>query len=83
MLKFLDLSLEEISEYLKQPEQDFSKILDHQARMLEEKRKQIETVLQTISRVQGTVSGPESVDPDSLLVLIHALKKMKRNETAG
>ncbi len=75
MLKFLDLSLEEISEYLKQPEQDFSKILDHQARMLEEKRKQIETVLQTISRVQGTVSGPESVDPDSLLVLIHALKK--------
>lgn len=49
MLKFLDLSLEEISEYLKQPEQDFSKILDHQARMLEEKRKQIETVLQTIS----------------------------------
>lgn len=88
MLKFLDLSLEEISEYLKQPEQDFSKILDHQARMLEEKRKQIETVLQTISRVQGTVSGPESVDPDSLLVLIHALKNEEErnrwiNEHAG
>ncbi len=88
MLKFLDLSLEEISEYLKRPEQDFSKTLADQAKMLEEKRKQIETVLQTISRVQSTVSGPESVDSDSLLVLIHALKNEEErnrwiNEHAG
>lgn len=74
VLKFLDLSLEEISEYLKKPEQDFSKTLVTQANMLEEKRKQIETVLQVIARVQRTVSGSETVDHDSMLVLIHALK---------
>lgn len=74
VLKFLDLSLVEISEHLKQPEQDLSKTLVTQAKMLEEKRKQIETVLQAIARVQRTVSGPEAVDHDSLLVLIHALK---------
>lgn len=74
VLKFLDLSLGEISEYLKQPEQDLASTLVNQATMLEEKRNQIETVLQAIARVQKTVSGPEPVDPDSLLVLIHALK---------
>lgn len=74
VLKFLDLSLEEISEYLKQPEQDFSKTLVAQANMLEEKRKQIEKVLKAIAHVQRTVSGSEVVDHDTLLVLIHALK---------
>lgn len=74
VLKYLDLSLEEISEYLKQPEQDFSKTLATQSMMLEEKKRQIETVLQVIARVQQTVSGPEDVDSNSLLVLIHALK---------
>nr|WP_106780806.1 MerR family transcriptional regulator [Lysinibacillus timonensis] len=74
VLKFLDLSLEEISEYLKQPEQDFSKTLVTQAKMLEEKRQQIEKVLQAIALVQSTVSGSEIVDYDSILVLIHALK---------
>lgn len=74
VLKFLDLSLEEISEHLKQPEQDFLKTLVTQANMLEEKRKQIETVLQAIARAQRTVSGIEAVDHDSLLLLIHALK---------
>lgn len=74
VLKFLDLSLAEISEHLKQPEQGFLKTLATQANMLEEKKKQVETVLQTIARVQRTVSESEVVDPDSLLVLIHALK---------
>lgn len=74
VLKFLEMSLEEISEYLKQPEQDFSNTLAIQAKMLEEKQKQIETVLQAITHVQTTVSGAEVVDSDSLLVLIHALK---------
>ncbi|WP_077618369.1 MerR family transcriptional regulator [Bacillus sinesaloumensis] len=74
VLKFLDMSLEDISEYLKQPQQDIAMTLTTQARMLEEKRKQIDTVLQTIARAQETVSGPETVDHDSLLVLIHALK---------
>ncbi len=74
VLKFLDLSLEEISEYLKHPEQDFSKTLVTQANILEEKRKQIETVLQILNRVQKDVSGPEAIDYESLLVLIHALK---------
>lgn len=74
VLKFLDLSLVDISEHLKQPEQDFLKTLETQANMLEEKKVQIETVLQTIDRVQRTVSESEAVDPDSLLVLIHALK---------
>lgn len=74
VLKFLDLPLAEISEHLKQPEQDFSKTLVTQANALEEKRQQIDTVLQAIARVQRTVSGLEAVDHDSLLVLIHALK---------
>ncbi|WP_071394251.1 MerR family transcriptional regulator [Bacillus tuaregi] len=74
VLKFLDLSLEDISEYLKQPEQDFSKTLVSQAKMLEEKQKQIEKVLQAIAHVQSTIAGLEAVDQDSLLVLIHALK---------
>lgn len=73
-LKFLDLSLEEISEHLQQPEQDYSKILATQTKMLEEKRDQIETVLQAIAQVQSTVSGSEAVNHESLLVLIHALK---------
>ncbi len=34
----------------------------------------LETVLQAITRVQSIVSGPEPVNHDSLLVLIHALK---------
>lgn len=74
VLKFLDLPLDEISKHLKQPEQDFSETLNTQAKMLEEKREQIEVVLQVIARVQRTISGPEVVDNDSLLVLIHALK---------
>lgn len=74
ILKFLDLSLGEISEYLKQPEQNLAITLVNQAQMLEEKRKQIETVLQAITRVQSIVSGPEPINHDSLLVLIHALK---------
>ena len=82
VLKFLDLSLVEITEHLQQAEQDISKILVTQANMLEEKKKQIETVLQAIARVQSTVSGPDTVDHDSLLVLIHALKN-KEAQTAG
>lgn len=74
VLKFLDLSLAEISEHLKEPEQDFSKTLITQANMLEEKRKHIEAVLQAIAQVQETFSGLETVDYDSLLMLIHALK---------
>lgn len=56
ILKFLDLSLGEISEYLKQPEQNLAMTLVNQAQMLAEKRKQIETVLQAITRVQSIVS---------------------------
>lgn len=41
LLKFLDLSLGEISEYLKQPEQNLAMTLVNYAQMLEEKRKQI------------------------------------------
>ncbi|MCM3112838.1 MerR family transcriptional regulator [Lederbergia lenta] len=74
VLKFLDLSLAEISEHLKQSEPDFLKTLVTQAKMLEEKKKQIETVLQVIGRVQKTVSDPEVVDHNALLILIHALK---------
>ncbi|WP_342507287.1 MerR family transcriptional regulator [Sporosarcina sp. FSL K6-2383] len=81
VLKFLDLSLAEISEHLKQPEQNFLKTLAVQANMLEEKKEQLETVLQTIARVQSTVSESKAVDPDSLLILIHALKnKEARNQ---
>lgn len=74
VLKFLDLSLADISEHLKQPEQNMLQTLATQASMLEEKRHQIDMVLQTIAHAQQTASGPESVDHDSLLVLIHALK---------
>ncbi|MBP2243300.1 DNA-binding transcriptional MerR regulator [Cytobacillus eiseniae] len=74
VLKFLDLSLVEISDHLEQPEQDFTKTLATQASMLEEKRKQIETVLQAIDSVQSTASGSEAIDHNSLLMVIHALK---------
>lgn len=89
VLKFLDLSLVEIAEYLKQPEQDLLKTLATQANMLEEKRNQIEMVLQAISRVQRTALGTtDNVDHDLLLVLIHALKNEEErnkwlNEHAG
>ncbi|GAA0356738.1 MerR family transcriptional regulator [Bacillus horti] len=80
VLKFLDLSLGEVAEYLNQPEQDLAMTLANQANMLEEKQKQIETVLQVITRIQRTVSGSQLVDHESLLVLIHALKnKEARN----
>lgn len=78
--KYLDLSLKEISEYLKQPEQDFSKTLATQSIMLEEKKKQIETILEVIARVQQTVLGPEEIDSNSLFILIHALKNEKERE---
>ncbi|TSB47810.1 MerR family transcriptional regulator [Alkalicoccobacillus porphyridii] len=74
VLKFLDLSLGEISAYLKQPEQDLSQTLVDQTKMLVEKQKRIEVIIQTIARVQSTVSESDPVHPDSLLVLIHALK---------
>lgn len=77
VLKFLDLSLGEISEYLERPEQDLAQTMVEQKNMLLEKKKQIDTVIQIITRVQGIVSGSDPVDEESLLVLIHAFKKCR------
>lgn len=74
VLKFLDLSLGEISEHLERPEQDLEQTMVEQKNMLLEKKKQIDTVIHIITRVQGIVSGSDPVDEESLLVLIHALK---------
>lgn len=74
VLKFLDVPLLEISEHLKLSQQDLSSTLDIQAKLLEEKRKQIDSVLEIIARVQRTATGQEAIDHDALLVLIHALK---------
>ncbi|GAF17181.1 transcriptional regulator, MarR family [Bacillus sp. JCM 19046] len=74
VLKCLDLSLGEISEYLERPEQDFAQTMVDQKKRLLEKQKQIDHIIQTITRVQGTISSEDPVDQELLLVLIHALK---------
>lgn len=77
VLKFLDLSLGEILAYVESPEQDLAQTIAEQKEMLLEKQKQIDTVIQTMTRVQETVSGADSVDQELLLVLIHALKNQE------
>ncbi|GAF21662.1 LOW QUALITY PROTEIN: transcriptional activator TipA [Bacillus sp. JCM 19047] len=77
VLKFLDLSLGEILAYVESPEQDLAQTIAEQKEMLLEKQKQIDTVIQTITQVQETVSGSDSVDQELCLSLFHALKNQE------
>lgn len=73
-LKYLDFSLEEIRSYLEKPEVDLQHSLASQYEMLQQKQRQLERVMETISRMQKLLDGAGKVDSNMLLVFIHSIQ---------
>ncbi|MDQ0115662.1 MerR family transcriptional regulator [Paenibacillus harenae] len=73
-LKYLDFSLEEIGSYLERPEVDLQHSLAAQYEMLQQKQRQLERVMETISRMRKLVEGAGKVDSHLLLVFIHSIQ---------
>lgn len=73
-LKYLDFSLDDISAYLQNPEEDLQHSLAAQYEMLQQKQQKLERVLETITRMQQIVEGAGKVDSNLLLLFIHNIQ---------
>lgn len=73
-LKYLDFSLEEISDHLAEPEADLEHSLSLQYELLKKKRQQLEQVILTIERLKTYVEGTEKPDSALLLMFIHNIQ---------
>lgn len=79
-LKYLDYSLDQISDYLQQPEDDFQQSLAKQYEMLRQKQQHLKNVLETIGRMQNIVEGAGKVDSDLLLLFIHNIQHEEKQK---
>ncbi|WP_078554084.1 MerR family transcriptional regulator [Bacillus alkalicellulosilyticus] len=75
-LKYVNYSLDEISEFLHGDTRDFRETLMMQKQMLEQKRDEIEMIIGTIDRVEKIVED-EELDSEVLLGLIHSIQYEK------
>ena len=71
-LKFLGFSLEQIREIVQVKPLQIEDSLDLQRRMMVEKRRQIDTALRAIEKLQGTMVERKELDPESLIQAIKA-----------
>lgn len=73
-LKYLDFSLEEIGRYLDRPDNDMRQTLADQYEMLLQKQRQLERVIDTMSRMHKLVEGAGKIDGNMLLLFIHSIQ---------
>ncbi|UVI33164.1 MerR family transcriptional regulator [Paenibacillus spongiae] len=73
-LKFLDFSLDDITDYLNKPGEQFQQTLASQLELLLKKRQQLNKVIDTIERMQYMMQDAGTVDSDLLLVFMHAIQ---------
>lgn len=73
-LKYLDYTLEEITEYLDNPELDLKSSLRFQHEALQKKREHLDQVIDTLERVQYILQETDQIEPDYLLMLIYMLQ---------
>ena len=71
-LKFLGFSLEQIREIVQVKPLRIEDSLDLQRRMMVEKRRQIDTALRAIEKLQGAMAERKELDPESLIQAIKA-----------
>jgi len=74
-LKYLDLSLDEISKYLEQGGKDYKASLDMQYKLLQQKQQHIQRVMDTIERVRAIVEDNDTIDPQLIVLMIHAIQQ--------
>ena len=69
-LKFVGLSLEEIRQLLNEKGHDIESIIDIQTRALEEKKKNIETVITALNKAQKKIQGNSFLEVQQLIDII-------------
>ncbi|WP_165861090.1 MerR family transcriptional regulator [Paenibacillus paeoniae] len=74
-LKYLDLSLDDIGKYLEQGGKDYKASLELQYELLQQKQQHIQRVLATIERVKAIITDNDTIDPQLIILMIHAIQQ--------
>jgi DNA-binding transcriptional MerR regulator len=73
-LKYLDYSLEEISEYLEQDGKDFNASLELQYELLLQKQQHIQRVVDTVERARAIFKDNDTIDPELIMQMIRSIQ---------
>ncbi|MFF2017042.1 MerR family transcriptional regulator [Paenibacillus sp. NPDC058177] len=73
-LKYLDYSLEDISEYLEQDGKDFNASLKLQYGLLLKKQQHIQRIVDTVERAIAIVDDNDTIDPGLILMMVRSIQ---------
>ena len=73
-LKYLDYSLDEIDRFLNEPGHDLRQSLTIQHELLQNKKAQLDRILETMGRMRSIVDGFRDIESSHILMLIHTLE---------
>ena len=73
--KYLDYSLDQIAEFLHNPELNLIETISFQKRMLVEKQKNLQKVIDSLETVESVLSDEGESDPQLILSFIHTFQQ--------
>jgi DNA-binding transcriptional MerR regulator len=73
-LKYLDYSLDDISEYLEQDGKDFNASLKLQYGLLLKKQQHIQRIVDTVERAIAIVDDNDTIDQGLIMLMIHSIQ---------
>ncbi|MDR9748573.1 MerR family transcriptional regulator [Paenibacillus taichungensis] len=73
-LKYLDYSLDEISEYLEQDAKDFNTSLKLQYELLLKKQQHTQRIVDTVERAIAIMDDNDTIEPELIMVMIRSIQ---------